>query len=150
MGENEDSQWASAVFMAVMEIGVVRMPVPQRLMPVPVGMRLRHRAFVGVAMMVVVDMGMLVLDRLMPMVMGMPFGQMKPDAKRHQHPRNDELQSDRLMKQDNCDDRAKERREREISAGTSAAEMAQRQDEQHEAQADAAESDDGRCAYRAD
>ncbi len=114
------------MFMAVMEIGVVRMPVPQRLMPVPVRMRLGHRPFVGVAMMVVVDMGMLVLDRLMPMVMGMPFGQMKRDPKRHQHPGNDELQSDRLVKQENCDDRAKERREREISAGPSAAQMPQR------------------------
>ena len=65
----------------------MRVPVPKRLMPVPVGMRLRHRPFVSVAMMVVVDMGVLVLDRLMRMVMGMPFGQMKPDAERHQQAR---------------------------------------------------------------
>ena len=149
MGENEDSQWASAVFMAVMEIGVVRMPVPQRLMPVPVGLRLRHRAFVGVAMMVVVDMGMLVLDRLMRMVMGMLLGQMKPHAERHHEARNDELHSDRLTQQRNRDDRAKKRREREISPCPSAAEMTQRQDEQHETQADAAEADNQRRAYGA-
>ena len=75
----------SAVFVAMVDVGIVRMPVPKRLMPVPVRMRLRHRPFVGMAMMVVVDMGMLVLDRLMRVVMRVPLGQMKPDAERHQH-----------------------------------------------------------------
>jgi hypothetical protein len=62
--------WALAVFMAMVDVRVVRMPVPKRFMPVPVRMRLRHRSFVSVVMMVVVDMGMLVLDWLMHVFMG--------------------------------------------------------------------------------
>ena len=91
---------------------------------------------------------MLVLDRLMRMVMGMPFGQMQPDPERHQQSGEDELRRDRLMDEGDRDDRAKERGEREISASPSAAEMTQRQHKQHETQADAAESDDERRACR--
>ena len=87
---------ALAVFMAMVDVRVVRMPVPKRFMPVPVRMRLRHRSFVSMAMMVVVDMGMLVLDRLVCMVMGMPFRQMQPDAERHQQASDDQLRGDRL------------------------------------------------------
>ena len=87
---------ALAVFMAMMDVRVVRMPVPKPLMPVPVRMRLCHRSFVSMAMMVVVDMGMLVLDWLVDVSVGMPFGQMQPHAERHQQARNDQLRSDRL------------------------------------------------------
>ena len=82
--------------MAMVDVRVVRMPVPKRFMPVPVRMRLRHRSFVSVVMMVVVEMAVLVLDWLVSMVMGMPFGQMQPDAERHQQARDDQLRSDRL------------------------------------------------------
>ena len=87
---------ALAVFMAMMDVRVVRMPVPKPFMPVPVRMRLCHRSFVSMAMMVVVDMGMLVLDWLVDVSVGMPFGQMQPDAERHQQTRDDQLRSDRL------------------------------------------------------
>ena len=85
-----------AVFMTVMEIGIVRVPVPKRLMPVPVRMRLGHRPFVSMAMMFVVDMAVLVLERLVRVFVAVPFGQMKPDAERHQQARNDQLRRDRL------------------------------------------------------
>ena len=65
-------------------------------MPVPVRMRLCNRSFVSMAMMVVVAMGMLVLDWLVDVSVGMPFGQMQPHAERHQQARNDQLRSDRL------------------------------------------------------
>lgn len=87
---------ALAVFMAMVDVRVVRMPVPKRFMPVPVGMRLGDRPLVRMAMMVVVDMGMLVLDGLVRVVMGMAFGQMQPDAEGHQQARNDQLRIDRL------------------------------------------------------
>ena len=82
--------------MAMVDVRVVRMPAPKRFMPTPVRMRLRHRSFVSVVMMVVVEMAVLVLDWLVSMVMGMPFGQMQPDAERHQQARDDQLRSDRL------------------------------------------------------
>ena len=87
---------ALLVFVAMMEVGVVRVPVPQPVVPVPVRMRLRRRTFMGVLMMVVVDMTMFVLDRLVRVIMLMAFGQMQPEAKRHQRAGDDELSRERL------------------------------------------------------
>jgi hypothetical protein len=84
------------MFVAVMKVWIVHMPVPERLMPVPVRMRLGHRAFVGVLMMLVVHMPVLVLDRLVRVVMLMAFGQMQPEAKSHQRAGADELNRERL------------------------------------------------------
>ncbi len=84
------------MFVAVMEIWVVRMPVAKRLMPVPVRMRLGHRAFVGVLMMWIVDVAVFVLDRLVRVVVLVAFGQMQPEAKSHQRAGEDELHRDRL------------------------------------------------------
>ena len=61
---------ALAVFMAMMDVRVLRMPAPKGFMPAPVRMRLRHRSFVSVLMLRIVDMGMLVLDWLMHVFMG--------------------------------------------------------------------------------
>src|ERR1700722_2750777 len=119
--------------MAMVDVRVVGMPVSKRFMTVPVRMRLCHRSFVSMAMMLVVEMAVLVLDCVVYVFMGMPFGQMQPDAERHQQARNDQLRRDRLGEQGNRDDGAKERRDREISPSASGAEMAQRQDKQHEA-----------------
>jgi hypothetical protein len=87
---------ALGVLVTVMDVRVVRMPVSKRFMPVPVRMRLGHRRVVHMAMMFVVDVAMLVLDRLVCVVMGMTFGQMQPDAERHQQARKDQLRRDRL------------------------------------------------------
>jgi hypothetical protein len=87
---------ALVVFMAMVDVRIVRMPVPKRFMPVPVRMRLRHRSSVSVLMMRIVEMAVLVLDRLVRVFMRMPFGQMQPDAERHQQARNDQLRRDRL------------------------------------------------------
>ena len=73
---------ASAVLMAMVKVGVVRMLVPKPLMPVPMRMRLRHRSVMGVLVMFVVDVPVFVLDRLVRMFMAVSFGQMKPEAER--------------------------------------------------------------------
>ena len=62
-------------------------------MLVPVRMRPGHRPLVGMAMMRIVEMAVLVLDGLVRVFMGMLFGQMQPDAERHQQARNDQLRS---------------------------------------------------------
>ena len=72
------------------------MPVPERLVPVPVRMRLGDRPFMSVPMMLVMDMTVFVLDRLVRMVMLMAFDQMQPEAKSHQRAGDDELNRDRL------------------------------------------------------
>jgi hypothetical protein len=50
--------------MAMVDVWVVRMPAPKRFMAGRVRMRLRHRSFVSVLMMRIVQMAVLVLDRL--------------------------------------------------------------------------------------
>ena len=66
--------------MAVMQIGVVRVPVWQRRVPVPVGMRLARRIVraVRVTVMLVVAMPVLVLQRLVVMLVLVPLGEMEP------------------------------------------------------------------------
>ena len=53
-------------------------------------------AFVGVSMMFVVNVPMFVLDRFVRMIMLMAFGQMQPEAERHQRAGDDQLNRDRL------------------------------------------------------
>ena len=84
------------VFVAVMKVWIVRMPVPESVMPVPVRMRLGDHAFVGVLMMWIVDMAVFVLDRLVRVVVLMAFGQMQPEAKSHQRAGEDELSRERI------------------------------------------------------
>ena len=73
---------ASAVLMAMVKVGVMRMLVPKPLMPVPMRMWLCQRSVMAALMMFVVDVLVFVLDRLARMFMAMSFGQMKPEAQR--------------------------------------------------------------------
>ena len=138
----------SAVLMAMVKVGVMRMPVPKPLMPVPMRMRLDDRAFMAVLMMFVVDVPVFVLDHLVRMVMAVSFGQVKPEAERHKHAGAEQLSRHRFAEQHDRDDRAEEWREREISAGSGAAEMAQRQHKQHQTDPDPKHPDEERCARR--
>ena len=64
----------------MMEIGIVRVPMRQRRMPVPVGVRLAglHPRFVLIAIVFVVAMPVLMLYRFMDMLVLVPLGQMQP------------------------------------------------------------------------
>ena len=62
----------------MVEVGVVRVPVPERFMPVPMGMGLRHRPFVSVSMMLIMDVPVFVLERFVLMLVAVPLVQMKP------------------------------------------------------------------------
>ena len=64
--------------MAVVQVRIMRVPMPHRFMPVRVGMRLAHRAVMGVLMMRVMAVQMVMLHRAVPVVMVMPLGQMQP------------------------------------------------------------------------
>jgi hypothetical protein len=74
------------VIVAVMKIGVMRMPVNKRRMPVPMGVRLagRHAGRMVVLMMVVVPVAVFMLHRLMGMFVLMPFREMQPQTKPHE------------------------------------------------------------------
>ncbi len=71
------------MLMSVVQIGIMRMLVAHRFVPVQVGMRLIDRPIVMVAMMRVVRMGMGMFQRLMTMVMFVALGQVQPNAQRH-------------------------------------------------------------------
>ena len=81
------------VAVSMVQIRVVRMPVHQWCMTMPVRMRLAGR--VGRRMIVlmvrIVTMAMLVLHRFMNVVMLVLLGQMKPEPEAHQAARNNEL-----------------------------------------------------------
>jgi hypothetical protein len=57
--------------MPVVQVGLVRVLVYQRLVPVRMGMRLRDRRVVSVPVVLVVDVEVLVLERLVRVHMGM-------------------------------------------------------------------------------
>jgi len=56
----------------------MRVPVPQRFMPVRVGMGLRHRPFVIVSMMLIMDVPVFVLECLVLMLVAVSLGEMQP------------------------------------------------------------------------
>ena len=62
--------------VSVMQVGVMRMTVPQRLMAVPVRMRLRHGAVVTVLVVQVMDVAVLVLERVVFVFVIVTFGEM--------------------------------------------------------------------------
>ena len=134
---------SSAVSMAMVNVGIVRMPVHHRRVPVPVAVRLAGRCTWIVSMLVVgvVAVAVLVLQRFMGVLVLMPLGEMQPEAERHKEARDHEVGRNGLAEQGDGEDRAHERRQREIGAGPRRAEMAQREHEQGEADAIAEEAD---------
>ena len=74
--------------MPMMQIRIVRVFVPHRIVAVPMGMRLCHRPvmLMLMLMMVVMAVGVVVLHRVMAVLMVMPFSQMQPQPNRHQQP----------------------------------------------------------------
>ncbi len=64
--------------VAVVQVGIVRVLVPQRFVAMPVRVRLAYGTIVLVLMMLVMDVAVLVLQRFMLVPMGVPLGQMEP------------------------------------------------------------------------
>jgi hypothetical protein len=83
----------------------------------------------GVAVMLVVAMGMGVHHSAMGMRVLVPLGDVQPNADGHQRSGSKQLNGERLLGGDDRGRRADERRSREIRAGAGRAEMAQRDDE---------------------
>lgn len=61
-----------------MQIGIMRVPVPYRSVPMPMHMRFAHRPFMLVIVMHIMRMSMLVFQRFVHMFVLVTFGQMKP------------------------------------------------------------------------
>lgn len=69
--------------MPTMEIRIVRVLMPNRLVPMPMGMRLYYRHVMSVLMMFVVNVAMLMFQNVVLMFMLMPFGKMQPKTNAH-------------------------------------------------------------------
>ena len=106
--------------MLVVRIWEMRVLVLQPEMSMPVRMRRRSvMGFrVGVLMVFVMHMRMRVFLLLVDMFVFMAFGEVQPDAQRHQAGRGPERRWCRLAEQNQGNGGADERRRREIRPGT--------------------------------
>jgi hypothetical protein len=79
--------------MAVMQVGVMRMPMHQGWVSMPMGVRLAWGIVRTVRMMVVfvVTVPVLVLHRFVNMLMLVSLRQMQPQTKRHQSTREQQF-----------------------------------------------------------
>jgi hypothetical protein len=80
------------MLVPVMEVGIVGVRVPQRRVPVRVAVRLAWRVGrqVLVLVMFVVDVEVVVLQRLVLVLVFMPLGQVEPHADAHEDGGHDE------------------------------------------------------------
>jgi len=109
--------------VTVVKIGVVRVHVPHRLMPVHVGVRLHDRPIVGMPVVLVVDMSMFVFERVVLMLMIVPLGEVQVEANGHQRTCKHELQRERVPEDGHGQQRADEWRQREVGAGAGRTEV---------------------------
>ena len=100
-------------------------------------------------MMLVVQMRVLMLDRLVRMLVLVPLGQVEPDAESHQPASGQQLPARLLAEHGNRQQGADKGRCREIGAGACGPEMPQRQDEQDKAGAVAEKADQHAAQKRA-
>ena len=79
--------------MPMMQIGIVRVPVCDADMPMPMGVRFARRIGrrVIVLMVLVMTMPMLVFHGFVQMLVLVPLGQMEPQPKAHQRPGDHKL-----------------------------------------------------------
>src|SRR5262249_49922406 len=96
--------------VSMMRIRVVRMPMPEPDMSVPMRVRLADGIIgrMAVPMMLVMNVAVHVIDRRMFVLVLMPLGQMQPHADSHEHPCDGQLQADGLAEPDDRNDRSHE------------------------------------------
>ena len=121
----------------MVKVRIVRMAMHQPNVPVGVGVRFtrHHVGAMGLPMVLVVHVPVLVLHVLVCMLVLVTLRQMQPQPDRHQAARNEQGRGDRFPQHRNRQRRTHERREREVGAGPSRAEMAEPQHEQRQAHA---------------
>ena len=133
----------------MMQVRVMRMPVDEANMPMPMRMRLTRwivRAMI-VLMMLVVTMPMLMLHGFVKVLMLVPFGQMQPEPDAHEsRRRTSSCRDSGSPSMATASNGAHKRRQREVCASACRAEVPQPKNEQGQAYAIAQETDDaGRC-----
>ena len=123
--------------VAVMHVRIVAVSVNQLFMPVC--MRMRFASIPGermrVPVVLVVNVRVHVILSHVSVYVLVMLGDVQPDADGHERSGDEQLRAHRIRLQKDRGDSSEEWSDREIGARSRAAEMAQRQDEQHEADA---------------
>src|SRR6516165_9095421 len=125
------------MLVTVMEVRVMRMLVPNPQVPVPVAVRLS--AWIGVSMVVlvmdIVDVAMLVLERLVQVLVVMRLGEVQIDANPHEQCRADQSKSWHLAEQRERKGCADERSRREVGASARRSQVAEAEHKQRQTDA---------------
>ena len=114
------------VGVAVVSVGVVRVDVRHRLMPMAMGVRLARWIVRAMRMLVVsvVPGGMGMLQRLVGVWMLMPLGEMQPESQAHQERGEDERRRYGLTPRHDGNRGPDKWRQREVGAGARGPELA--------------------------
>ena len=133
----------AVVPMPVVRIGHVDVRMIERVVNVGVDVRFGavQVGFVRVLMMRVVPVRVRVTQHLVNVPVAMALGHVQPDTQRHQHAREADGERERFVLDGDRVERAKERRDRVVGSGARRPEVAQRKDEQREADAISCESE---------
>ena len=75
---------AVLMLVAMMQVRIMSMGVAQRLVPVPMRMRLRHYALVRMLVVLIMHVTVLVFQRSVLVVVNMAFREMQPEPQSHQ------------------------------------------------------------------
>ena len=89
---------AQSVFVLVMGVRIMRMGMVERVMvmPMAVGFAGRIIRMMDMLVMLVMNVHVFVIHGLVPMSVFVPFREVEPDAKRHQHSSNPEREAQRF------------------------------------------------------
>ena len=140
------------MLMPMMDVGKVRVTMPQSRVHVPVRVRLPGwlGAIMAVLVMLVMDVPMLVGHLLVAMRVLVALRQVKPDSDRHEKSGGHELDRHRFAQNEYGDQPAEEWSEREVRPGPSRSDVSKGHDEEHQADTVAGKSDNHGGAHRAE
>ena len=123
------------MLMPVVDIGKVRVAMPQLGVHVSVRMRLPRRlgAIMAMLVMLVMHVPMLVGHLLVAMLVLVALRQMKPDAEGHEGTGGNDLDRHRFAQNEHGDQAPEKRSQREICPGPSRSDVSKGDDKKHQA-----------------
>ena len=130
------------MLMPVMDVGKVRVTMPQLDVHVAVRVRFPRRlgAIMAVLVMLVVHVPMLVGHLLVPMLVLVALRQMKPDAERHEGTGCNDLDRHRIPQNEHGDQPPEKWSQREVRPGPGRSDVSKGNDKEHQADTAAGKS----------
>lgn len=135
------------MMVAMVEVREVRVAVAERRVHVQMAVWLagRRSRLVDVLVVLVMDVGMHMFERVVLVLVVMPLGEMKPHAGPHEDCSEQGLPGQRLVERDGARDCSDEGRRREVGARSGGAQEAKSQHEENQAGAVSQEADNARA-----